>query len=151
MYVHLTKFVAVFTLLSFLRCTKYPPSLDYLLMTLGPAMMVLSWFDGKRFSPDNPVIILGRVPLFFFIAHFYAIHFLTDVMGLLRWGRAAIPFLFQPPPSFGGLPKAFPLEFGYSLWVVYAVWIFLLFCLYPLCRWYAGVKARRRDWWLSYL
>jgi uncharacterized membrane protein len=141
----------VFTLMSFLRCTKYPPSLDFLLMTLGPALLVLSWFDGKRFRPDNPVIILGRVPLFFFIVHFYAIHFLMDVMGVLRYGRAASAFLFHPPPSFGGPSRDFPPDFGYPLWVVYAVWIIIVASLYPLCRWYANLKATRRSWWLSYL
>jgi uncharacterized membrane protein len=141
----------LFTLMSFLRCTKYPPSLDYLLMTLGPALLVLSWFDGKRFSPANPLIVLGRVPLFFFIAHFYAIHFLMDVLGLLRYGRIAFPFLFHPPPSFGGPSRDFPPDFGYPLWVVYAVWILIVASLYPICRWFAHLKSTRRSVWLSYL
>jgi uncharacterized membrane protein len=69
-------------LLSFLRCNKYPPSLDFLLMTLGPALMLLAWFDRLTFSPANPLIVFGRVPLFYFVAHLYALH-------MLAWQRTS--------------------------------------------------------------
>ena len=64
---------------------------------------------------------------------------------------AALGFMFQPVPSMGGPASAFPPGFGYELWVAYAVWIAIVFALYPVCRWFAAVKQRRRDWWLSYL
>lgn len=142
---------ATFTLLSFLNCTKYPPSLLYLLMTLGPALILLALLDRCRFKATNPLIIFGRVPLFYFIAHFYLIHLLSFLSTWLRYGARSYPILFSPPPVMGGADDLFPADFGFSLWVVYAVWLFVVVSLYPACRWYANLKARRSDWWLSYL
>ena len=139
----------LFTVLSFLNTTKYPPSLDFLLMTLGPAFLALVWLERARLSVSNPLIVFGRVPFFYFLLHMAVAHALAIAMNLFRFGNA--PFLFTPPPSMGGSPKMFPSNFGFGLWVVYAVWIAVIVMLYPLCRWYAQVKARRRDWWLSYL
>ena len=141
----------VFTLLSFLNCTKYPPSLDFLLMTLGPALLILAWFDRLRFGANNPLMVFGRVPFFFFVVHFFAIHALAVVMALLRYGNAAWRFAWSPLPSMGGDAKLFPPDFGYSLGQTYCIWILLVVALYPLCRWFGNVKARRKDWWLSYL
>jgi len=135
--------------LSFLNCTKYPPSLDFLLMTLGPAMLCLAWFDGLSWKITNPLIVFGRVPLFYFIVHFYAAHAIASVMAGIRYGQTAL--MFGPFPNTGGDAKLFPPGFGYDLWVVYVIWALLVVALYPLCRWYAGLKARRHDWWLSYL
>jgi uncharacterized membrane protein len=141
----------IFTLLSFLNCTKYPPSLLYLLMTLGPALMFLALFDRYRFKATNPLIIFGRVPLFYFVAHFYLIHLLSLLSSWLRYGNRSYPILFSATPAMGGSSDLFPDDFGFPLWVVYAVWLFVVVSLYPLCRWYANLKARRSDWWLSYL
>ena len=137
------------TLLSFLRCTKYPPSLDFLLMTLGPAMLLMAWFERYTWSKTNPLIVFGRVPLFYFLVHFYVAHALTIPFALLRYGRAE--FLVNPLPSMGGPAKLFPADFGYALWVVYAVWIGVVAMMYPLCLWFARLKERKRAWWLSYL
>jgi uncharacterized membrane protein len=142
---------AVFTLLSFLNCTKYPGSLDFLLMTLGPSLLALAWFDRRTFTASNPLIVFGRVPMFYFVLHFYLIHALAVLAAYLRYGRSATQFIFNPLPSMGGPQKLFPPNFGYSLWIVYALWALTLILLYPLCRWFAQVKAKRRDWWLSYL
>jgi uncharacterized membrane protein len=142
---------AVFTLLSFLNCTKYPPSLLYLLMTLGPALIFLALVDRHRFKSTNPLIVFGRVPLFYFIAHFYLIHLLSFFSTWLRYGTRSYPILFSSPPAMGGPENLFPPDFGYSLWVVYAVWLFVVISLYPACRWFANLRARRTDWWLSYL
>ena len=139
----------VFTLLSFLRSTKYPPSLDFLLMTIGPALLVLAYFDRCRLKASNPLLVFGRTPLFYFIVHFFSIHALLVLLTWLRYGNA--PFLFLPLPQLGGSRQLFPPDFGYSLWVVYAVWIGIVALMYPLCRWFAQLKARRKDWWLSYL
>jgi uncharacterized membrane protein len=141
----------LFTVLSFINCTKYPGSLDFLLMTLGPALLVLAFLDRFTFKPANPLIVFGRVPLFYFVLHFYAIHALAVFMAWLRYGPPALTFMFNPVPAMGGPQKLFPADFGYSLWGVYGAWILIVFCLYPLCRWYGKLKASRRDWWFSYL
>jgi uncharacterized membrane protein len=109
------------SVLGFLRCTKYPPSLLFLLMTLGPALVLLGWFDNLAFSPRNPLMVFGQTPLFFFLAHFY----------LAR----ALAFLHN----------------GVGLAVVYLIWILVVVAMYPLCLWFRGVKARRSRWWLAYL
>jgi len=141
----------LFTVLSFLNCTKYPGSLDFLLMTLGPALLVLAWFDRLTFKPGNPLVVFGRVPMFYFILHFYLIHALAVLAAWLRYGSSAARFIFNPLPSMGGPRDLFPADFGYSLWATYGVWLLVLVLLYPVCRWFANVKSRGRDWWLSYL
>jgi uncharacterized membrane protein len=142
---------ALFTLLSFLNVTKYPPSLDFILMTLGPALLALAWFDRRGLSRDHPFVVIGRVPFFYFIVHFWVIHALASLMAWLRYGNASLAYLFAPLPSMGGPRDLFPPDFGYSLWVVYAVWTAVVVALYPLCRWFDGLKQRRRAWWMSYL
>jgi uncharacterized membrane protein len=141
----------VFTVLSFLNCTKYPASLDFLLMTLGPAVLLLAWLDKRTFKVANPLVVFGRVPFFYFVLHFYLIHALVVLMAWVRYGRPSFSFIFNPLPSMGGPRQLFPADFGYSLWVTYAVWAAVVIALYPVCRWFAKVKASRRDWWLSYL
>ncbi len=140
-----------FTVLAFLNTTKYPPSLDFLLMTLGPCLLLLAWFEGRALRPSNPLVVFGRVPLFYFVLHFYAAHVAALLLAVLRYGVSAFHFVFNPVPSMGGAKELYPSQFGYPLWVAYAVWAAVVLSLYPLCRWFAGVKARRRDWWLSYL
>src|SRR5205085_1207159 len=108
---------ATFTVLSFVNTTKYPPSLLFLLMTLGPALIVLSGFDRVAFGRSNPLIVFGRVPLFYFVLHFFAAHVSIVLLSLMRHGGEAMTFMFQPVPSMGGPPKAFPPGFGYDLWV----------------------------------
>jgi uncharacterized membrane protein len=141
----------VFTLLSFLNCTKYPASLDFLLMTLGPSLLLMAYLDRRTFTLGNPLIVFGRVPMFYFILHFYLIHLLTALAAWVRYGNAAFRFIFNPLPSMRGPQQLFPPNFGYSLLTTYGVWILTVALLYPVCRWFAGLKARRRDWWLSYL
>jgi uncharacterized membrane protein len=140
-----------YTAMSFLNTLKYPPSLAFLLMTLGSALLALAWFDRPSLSPSNPLVVIGRVPLFFFVVHFYAAHVVSALLALVRYGIAALSFIFQPVPSMGGPAESFPEQFGYDFWVVYVVWTLIVVGLYPACRWFAAVKARRRDWWLSYL
>ncbi|MBC7843496.1 MAG: hypothetical protein H7099_14335 [Gemmatimonadaceae bacterium] len=142
---------AMFTLLSFLNTSKYPPSLSYLLMTLGPALMVLAFLDRRRFTSDSPLVVFGRVPLFYFAAHFFLAHLMTVVLARVRYGAASGAFRFTPIPSMGGSRDLFPADFGYELWVVYVVWIGIVLALYPACRWFANIKATRSAWWLGYL
>jgi uncharacterized membrane protein len=141
----------VFTVLSFLNTSKYPPSLEFLLMTLGPALLALAWLDRLAIAPSNPLVVFGRVPLFYFIAHFYAAHAAAVFLALIKYGANALRFVFHPVPSMGGPRELFPDRFGYELWVVYLVWILIVVALYPACRRFAAIKAARRDWWLSYL
>ncbi len=137
------------TLLSFLNTTKYPPSLAFLLMTLGPAIALLGWLE--RFHPGqrHPLVVFGRAPLFYFVLHIPLIHAVALALTWLRYGAA--PFLFVPPPTVGTPREVFPADYGWSLGVVYAVTAAVVLALYPLCRWFARLRQRRRDWWLSYL
>ncbi len=137
------------TVLSFLRCAKYPPSLDFLLMTLGPAILLLSRLDRMEFSAVNPLIVFGRVPLFYFIVHLFLIHGLTVPAALIRYGHAG--FLLTPIPSMGGDMRVYPADYGYGLGAVYLVWAAVVVLMYPVCLWFGRLKARRTDWWLSYL
>jgi uncharacterized membrane protein len=140
---------ALFTVLSFLNTTKYPPSLDFLLMTLGPALVALAWLERFHFAATNPLIVFGRVPFFFYVAHLALAHFIAMVMNFVRYGWK--PFLLLAPPSMGSPSELFPANYGYPLWAVYAVWMVVLAALYPVCLWFSRLKQRRRDWWLSYL
>lgn len=142
---------ATSTVLSFLNTSKYPPSVAFLLMTLGPALIVLAAFDRMTLSRANPLIVFGRVPLFYFVLHFTAAHAATFALSIVTYGVAAFTFMWQPVPSMGGPAQAFPPNFGWDLWVVYAVWIAIVVGLYPPCRWFASVKEGSRAWWLSYL
>ena len=137
--------------LSFLNTTKYPPSLAFLLMTLGPALLALAWLDRRALSDRNPLVVFGRVPLFYFVLHFYAAHVLAVVCSWIRYGAPAAGFLFEPFPSTGGPRDLFPPDFGFSLGATYLAWAAIVLAMYPLCRWFAKVKATRRDWWLGYL
>ena len=141
---------ALFTFLSFLNTTKYPPSLLFLLMTLGPALLALAYFQKFDFSSANPLIVFGRVPFFFFLLHIGLAHILYVAINAIHYGWH--PFLLIAPPTLGGPSELFPPGFGYNLPVVYLVWLTVILVSYPLCRWYANLKQRRRDlWWLSYL
>ena len=138
-----------FTLLSFLNVSKYPPSLLFLLMTLGPAIALLGWIDGARPTDRNPLLVFGRVPMFYFVIHLPLIHIVAIGLTWLRYGAAS--FLFTPPPTLGTARDVFPADYGWSLGVTYLVWIGVVAALYPICLWFARLKARRREWWLSYL
>jgi uncharacterized membrane protein len=133
---------ATFTVLSFLDTTKYPPSLLFLLMTLGPAITLLPLLERARGPVARFFIVFGRVPLFYYVLHLYLIHALAVVVALLAQGDARALFTIF---------AAFPADFGFGLPVVYLVWVVVVAALYLPSRWFAGVKQRRRDVWLSYL
>jgi uncharacterized membrane protein len=138
----------LFTGLSFLNCTKYPPSLLFLLMTLGPALLATGWLERFRIAARNPVVVFGRVPLFYFVLHLFVLHAVAAVLIWLAYGNANL--FWNASPAAGGPVRAFPNGYGFNLWVVYAVWILVVALTYPACRWFAELKRRRRDWWLSY-
>jgi uncharacterized membrane protein len=137
---------ALYTALSFLNCTKYPPSLDYLLMTLGPAILLLLPLERASGPLARAFLVMGKVPLFFYLIHLPVIHGLAVVVAWAHRGQ-----LF--PSLFGkaGFPFGIPPAYGYGLAVVYAIWIGVVLALYLPARWFAGVKARRPGEWVSYL
>jgi uncharacterized membrane protein len=139
---------ALWTLMSFIDTNKYPPSLLFLLMTLGPALLLLRAFDDGVPRLLRPALIFGKVPLFFFVVHFYLIHLLATGASWLRYGK--VSEMFQSP-DLAHFPFSAPPGWDMGLPVVYGVWIFVVVALYPLCVWYAGVRKRRAEWWLSYL
>ena len=142
----------VFTILSFINTTKYPPSLDYLLMTIGPAILALALFEMRVGSQPggsilrNFFVTFGRVPMFFYILQWFTAHTIAVLLHLI-FGKP-VHWLFQTPIDWFTHP---PVGNGFNLIVVYLSWIGGVLLLYPLCKWFAGLKARRRDWWLSYL
>lgn len=137
----------LFTVISFLNCTKYPPSLCFLLMTLGPATLLLAVFENWTGRVRNFLLVFGRVPLFFFLLHFPLIHALAAALTYARFGTAH--WLFENPKT--GAPFDAPPGFGYSLPMLYLIWMAIVAMLYPLCRWFAEYKRTHRAAWLSYL
>ena len=133
---------ATATVMSFLAATKYPPSLLYLLMTLGPAAIVCAFAERFHGGIRDVLVTFGRAPLAFYVAHLYLIHAAAILLGVAQ-GFTAQQFLTHY--------RYFPKGYGVSLGGVYLIWVCVVALLYPFCRWVAAVKARRADWWLSYL
>jgi uncharacterized membrane protein len=138
----------LFTVLSFLNTTKYPPSLLFLLMTLGPALLFLWSVDRGAPRILRPALDFGRVPLFFYLLHFPLIHLLAVGTCYMRYGSAH--WMFESP-DVANYPFTPPPEWGYQLPVVYAVWALVVTALYLPCRWFAALRQQRNDPWLSYL
>jgi uncharacterized membrane protein len=130
------------TFIDFLNTTKYPPSLEFLAMTLGPAAIFCSFADRMSGFFKDMFVMFGRVPFAFYVAHFYLLHALALLLGALQ----GIPL-----GELTTFPPFFPKNYGVSLPLVYLVWVCVVALLYPFCKWVAGVKARSRKWWLSYV
>lgn len=124
------------TVLSFINCTKYPPSLLYLLMTIGPAITVLPLLEKMSGAVGRIFTVYGRVPLFYYILHIYLIHTMAVMAGYFFKGNVMAGFFPHP---------------GFSLPVVYALWLSVVMILYLPCRWFMRVKMNHKKWWLSYL
>jgi uncharacterized membrane protein len=130
------------TLLSFVSVQKYPPSLHYLLITLGVGLLLLAAFESARGKVSEVLRTFGRVPLFFYVLHVALAHLAAGIVGYATgFGSALLTADFMQVPQ----------QWGFSLPVVYLVWMLVVATLYPACRWFAAVKRRRSDWWLSYL
>jgi uncharacterized membrane protein len=139
---------AVFTVLSFLNTNKYPPSLSFLLMTLGPVLVFLWALDRRTPVALRPTLILGRVPMFYYLLHMPVIHLVAVAACYARYSQ--VHWMFESP-TIGQFPITAPPGWGFSLPVIYLIWASVVVALYPLCRWFAGLKRRRGDAWLSYL
>ena len=130
------------TLLSFVNVQKYPPSLHYLLITLGVGFLLLAAFESARGKVSEVLRTFGQVPLFFYVLHVALAHLAAGIVGsAMGFGYALLTADFMLVPQ----------QWGFSLPVVYLAWILVVATLYPACRWFAAVKRRRSDWWLSYL
>ena len=136
------------TVMSFLNTTKYPPSLLYLCMTMGPAMIVLAYLEKTNGWLNRKLTVIGRVPLFYYILHLYIIHLFAGVAAMisgLQWSDMIVKGIwinFEPQLQ----------NYGFDLTTVYLVWILVVLILYPLCKWYNTFKSNHREkWWLSYL
>lgn len=143
-----TQPTALFTVLSFLNTNKYPPSLLFLLMTLGPALMLLAWADRETPPWLTPAMFIGRVPFFYYVIHFSLAHAFAAIVALVRYGSAAG---FASSPDLGHFPFTAPEGWGFFLPIVYLAWFVVVLTMYPLCKWFAGVKQQNRSSWLSYL
>jgi len=135
----------VYNLLAFLNTSKYPPSLQYLCMTLGPACLIMSLLDAAKRRWSAIASVYGRVPFFYYILHFYLLHIILVILffvsgrGISEIVDTQSLFLFRP------------VTFGYSLPVVYAIWLGVVILLYLPCRWFARYKRTHTRWWLSYV
>lgn len=140
----------IMTLLSFINCTKYPPSLCFLLMTLGPCLLLLILLERRDNAITQFLIVYGKVPFFYYIVHLYLLHILAIIFAYLYFGHAE--WLMGTPGSMRMIAESLSPTPGYSLPVVLFVWIVTVGMLYPLCRWYGAFKARHKNnMWLSYL
>jgi uncharacterized membrane protein len=138
---------SLFTFLSFLNTTKYPPSLLYTCMTIGPAILFLAFAENVKNGLSKAITVFGRVPFFYYVLHFYLLHLISALLYLSRGHSVA--------EGAAGVPGA-PFRFvqpgeGYSLWIVYLVWIGVVVVLYPACRWFSRYKQTHKQWWLSYV
>lgn len=136
---------SLYTLLSFLNTTKYPPSLCYASMTLGPALIILALTETVQNKFSNILSMYGRVPFFYYVVHFYLIHIICVIL-FFETGHTSkdivdinTPFLFRPQ------------HFGFNLPVVYAIWLIVIIILYKPCKWFDNYRRTHKQWWLSYL
>jgi len=139
----------LYTFLSFMKVNKYPPSLLYLCIMIGPSLLLLSLIEKIKNRFTNCMVVFGRTAFFYYIIHLYLIHLLAVVAFFIRGNHTVqdainsmqnLPFLFVIPGE------------GYGLAIVYAIWAAIIILLYPLCKWYDKYKTSHKEkWWLSYL
>jgi uncharacterized membrane protein len=142
-----TQKTGLYTFMSFLNTTKYPVSLQYTLMTLGPVLLTLGLLERVNLRFLNPLVVFGRVPLFYYVIHFYIIHTAALILFMNKTGKGLSDIDFHFSQSFGGITP----DGGYSLFWAYVGWLAVVVALYPLCKWYNRYKSAHKQWWLSYL
>ena len=138
----------LFSLLSFLNVTKYPPSLLYVLMTLGPSFIFLALAEGRVTSLKEKIIVFGRVPMFYYLAHILLIHVFAMIGAVIlgyKWSDMILTTMINRAPALKG--------YGFNLIIVYMVWVALILMLYPLCKWFDRYKRIHQSgkWLTSYL
>ena len=139
---------AFYSFLSFIKANKYPPSLLYILMTLGPAILFLAFTENINNAASKVVSIYGRVPMFYYLLHILLIHLLTMAAAGLFTDFSWKVWILKEPLWFTQSLKGY----GFSLGIVYLVWAAIVIGLYPLCKWYDKYKMGHKEkWWLSYL
>ena len=139
------------SIIAFFNVNKYPPSLQFILMTLGPALMMLAWFDRIDISAGRnwlwrKVVVYGRVPMFYYILHIWLIHSLAILLAVIH--GQSYGWLFRGAGFSGPSPND---VYGYSLPFVYLMWAIVVILLYPVCAWFADYKRTHKQWWLRYL
>jgi uncharacterized membrane protein len=137
-----------FTILSFLNVTKYPPSLLYALMTLGPAMVFLALAEKPLNAIGKRITVFGRVPMFYYLIHILLIHLSALVAAVIsgyKWSDMVLTTMINRSPALKG--------YGFNLLTVYIVWVSLIFILYPISKWFDQYKRTHRSgqWWLTYV
>ena len=136
-----------YSLLSFLNTTKYPPSLLFILMTIGPSLIFLYFAENIKNKLSKSLIVIGRVPLFYYVIHIYVIH-LTGIIAIILSGRAWTVMIL----TANSFMTRSLISYGFDLYIVYSIWIVVIAALYPLCKIYNEYKKRNKSkWWLSYL
>ncbi len=138
---------SLFTLLSFFNVTKYPVSLLFSMITVGVLLIMLGLLEQTQPKPSSVLMVFGRVPLFYFILHFFIIHTVALIFFVITTGKAWTEIDFHFDKSFGGITP----EGGFSLAWVYVFWIGLVLGLYPICKAYDRYKSSHNEKWLSYL
>jgi uncharacterized membrane protein len=142
-----TSYDGIGALMSFLNTSKYPPSLLYSLMTLGPAFLLLAFSEKWKLKPQNGIVVIGRVPMFYYILHIYLIHLLALFAAWAsgyRWQDMVLSTWVNFNPALK--------DYGFPLYMVYIIWIAVVLMLYPFCKRYNSYKSNNKQkWWLSYL
>jgi len=133
---------AASTVIAFFNVAKYPPSLLFVLMTLGPTLALMPLWTRLSTGAGRALVTIGRVPLLYYVAHLYLLHGMAVAWAVARFG---------PDAAGWGITGGYTPGYDLGLGVAYAAWAIAVVALYPLCRWFAGVKQRSSAWWLSYL
>ena len=137
-----------YTFLSFIKANKYPPSLLYILMTLGPSILFLALAENVNNAASKFVSVYGRVPMFYYVLHIFLLHLMAMAAAGFFTDHSWNIFILKQPLWFTEDLKGY----GFSLGVVYIVWTIVVIALYPLCKWYDRYKMNHKEkWWLSYL
>jgi uncharacterized membrane protein len=133
----------IFTIMDFIKSQKYPASLDYLLFYLGFSVLLLAVFEKAKGRFAEFFITYGKVPLGYYVVHVFLIHTIAVVLAYFTYGTAT--FLFNNDILIGFYGPTFPIGYGYSVPVLYAIWVSVVLALYPYCKWYRGIKEKHRD------
>ena len=143
----LTQKTGLYTFFSFMNVQKYPPSLLFMCATVGCALLFLAFTDKVNNRLSRFITVYGRVPFLYYVLHFFLIHLISACLFFTR-GHSFEEGIHNDStitPNF-----IIPGE-GYSLGIIYLLWIGIVLCLYPVCKWFSEYKRTHKDWWLSYL